>query len=43
VTDAGLEQLKGLTALHYLNLRDTQVTATGKAELKKTLHHLIID
>ena len=37
VTDAGLEHLKGLTNLVYLDLNDTQVTAEGRAMLRKAL------
>ncbi|HIE98042.1 MAG TPA: hypothetical protein EYQ63_13760 [Fuerstia sp.] len=37
VTDAGLEHLKGLTKLNFLDLNVTQVTDAGLAEIKAAL------
>ena len=37
ITDAGLEQLKGLTRLECLSLTDTKVTAAGVEKLKQAL------
>ena len=37
VTDAGLEHLKGLTALQWLLLSNTQVTDAGVARLQQAL------
>jgi len=34
ITDAGLEHLKGLTSLQWLDLRYTQITDTGLEHLK---------
>ena len=42
MTDAGLEQLKGLTSLRYLHVADTQVTDAGVSELKKALPNCTI-
>jgi len=41
-TDAGLAQLRGLTGLRWLNLRDTQVTDAGVEQLEKSLPHLAV-
>jgi hypothetical protein len=43
VTDAGLEHLKRLKNLRYLNLTGTQVTYEGIHMLKKTLPNCSID
>ena len=43
VTDAGLEHLKGLTALKHVSLNNTQVTDAGVARLQKALPSCKID
>jgi len=43
ITDAGLEHLKGLAGLKYLNLNGTQVTDAGVQQLQQTLPNLIIE
>jgi hypothetical protein len=40
VTDAGLEDLKGLSHLELLTLEGTQVTGAGVRDLKKALPRL---
>ena len=42
VTDAGLEQLKGMTKLRVLQLGGTRVTEAGVAKLQKALPSPII-
>lgn len=37
VTDAGLEHLRGLMQLRFLDLRGTQVTEAGVRELERAL------
>jgi len=37
ITDKGLAELKGLTALETLGVSDTQVTEAGVLDLQKTL------
>jgi hypothetical protein len=43
VTDAGLECLKGLTELEWLNLKNTQVTNDGVNKLQRALPHCKIE
>ena len=42
ITDAGLEQLKGLKKLEKLDLSNTKVTNAGVKDLQKTLPNLKI-
>lgn len=43
ITDAGLVHIKGLTELQDFELRYTQVTDAGVAELKKALPNCLIN
>jgi hypothetical protein len=42
ITDAGLEHLKGLTALRTILLSDTKVTDAGVNQLKKSLPDAVV-
>jgi hypothetical protein len=43
ITDAGLTHLKGLKKVHWINLKDTNVTDKGMADLRRALPKAAID
>ena len=43
ITDEGLAELRGLTGLRRLDLRDTKVTIDGIASLQRSLPHLVVE